>query len=79
MRGVDIPIEERHEDEVTGAWGVDPRGRRLRVRVANATSHARNPGFDVTPPDLITGLITPVGTFKPRDLWKNRRALVGEP
>ena len=36
---------------------------------------ALNPGFDVTPADLITGIITPVGIFKPRDLWKNRNRL----
>jgi methylthioribose-1-phosphate isomerase len=42
------------------------------IRVANPTSGARNPGFDVTPPDLITGIITPTGIFKPQDLWKHR-------
>jgi methylthioribose-1-phosphate isomerase len=45
------------------------------VRVANPTSGARNPGFDVTPPDLITGIITPIGIFKPADLWANRNRL----
>jgi S-methyl-5-thioribose-1-phosphate isomerase len=77
-RGFDIPIEERHESEVLGAWGVAGRqkgGKRIYVRVANPTSGARNPGFDVTPPELITGIITPVGIFKPRELWKRRRAL----
>jgi methylthioribose-1-phosphate isomerase len=44
-------------------------------RVANPTSSARNPGFDVTPPDLITGIITPVGIFKPAELWENRSRL----
>jgi methylthioribose-1-phosphate isomerase len=42
------------------------------VRVANPTSGARNPGFDVTPAELITGIITPAGIFKPKELWKNR-------
>lgn len=82
--GFDIPIEERHESEVLGAWGVpqsrpstlDPRPLRSRyVRVANPTSGARNPGFDVTPAELITGIITPAGIFKPRDLWKRRGEL----
>jgi methylthioribose-1-phosphate isomerase len=72
--GFDIPIEERHEHEVLGAWGQNGK-RREYIRVANPTSGARNPGFDVTPPDLITGIITPLGVFKPRDLWKNRKKL----
>ena len=84
-RGCDIPIEERCESEVLGAWGVEERlkaegqrlkgGKRIYVRVANPTSGARNPGFDVTPPDLITGIITPVGIFKPKELWTQRRKL----
>lgn len=90
--GRDIPIEERHQSEVLGAWGVleNPDRRRSRrkdtsgasganrrayVRVANPTSGAFNPGFDVTPAELITGIITPAGIFKPKDLWKNRRNL----
>ena len=87
--GFDIPIEERHESEVLGAWGVlkspgptlRDRSRitrhasRAYVRVANPTSAALNPGFDVTPADLITGIITPVGILKPRDLWARRREL----
>ncbi|MFO1488406.1 MAG: S-methyl-5-thioribose-1-phosphate isomerase [Verrucomicrobiota bacterium] len=74
-RGFDIPIEDRHESEVLGAWGTTRSGKREYVRVANPSSGARNPGFDVTPPDLITGIITPAGIFKPKDLWKQRRQL----
>jgi S-methyl-5-thioribose-1-phosphate isomerase len=74
-RGFDIPIEERHEHEVLGAWGINKRSQREYIRVANPTSGARNPGFDVTPPDLITGIITPVGIFKPKELWTQRRKL----
>ena len=83
--GFDIPIEERHESEVLGAWGIpespkskvqSPKlGRSAYVRVGNRTSGARNPGFDVTPAELITGIITPVGIFKPRELWARRREL----
>jgi methylthioribose-1-phosphate isomerase len=83
--GFDIPIEERHESEVLGAWGTvqNPRsnvqgprsGKSIYVRVANPTSGARNPGFDVTPAELITGIITPVGIFKPRELWARRKRL----
>lgn len=75
--GRDIPIEERSESEVLGAWGVTKVGRREYVTVANPTSGAFNPGFDVTPAELITGIITPVGIFKARELWKNRGKLGG--
>ncbi len=86
--GADIPIEERASAEVLGVWGVPAtpkpdgrrphrarRGRPVYVRVANPTSDARNPAFDVTPPELITGIITPAGIFRPRELWRRRRAL----
>jgi len=74
-RGLDIPIEERAESEVLGAWGVTSAKKREYIRVANPTSGARNPGFDVTPPDLITGIITPAGIIKPKDIWKRRKDL----
>jgi methylthioribose-1-phosphate isomerase len=73
--GMEIPIEDRHESEVLGAWGVTAKGKREYVRIANPGSGAVNPGFDVTPAELITGIITPLGIFKPRDLWKERRRL----
>lgn len=86
--GRNIPIEERDESEVLGAWGVvaGPKSRsskvqsptpdrRAYVRVANPTSRAFNPGFDVTPPELIKGIITPAGIFKPTELWENRHSL----
>src|SRR5262245_35106994 len=76
-RGSDIPIEERDGSEVLGAWGVSqiPKSKiqasdaRTYVRVANPTSSALNYGFDVTPAELITGIITPAGVFRPRELW----------
>jgi methylthioribose-1-phosphate isomerase len=74
-RGMEIPIEERDGEEVLTAWGTDNRGHFRQVRTANPTSQARNPAFDVTPPELITGIITPKGIYKPRDLWRNRKRL----
>jgi len=77
-RGFDIPIEERHASEVLGAWGIVGNSKfnqRAYVRVANPTSGARNPGFDVTPAELITGIITPAGIFKPAELWRQRNQL----
>ena len=74
--GFDIPIEERHENEVLGAWGSH-HASRTYVRVANPGSRACNPGFDVTPAELITGIITPNGVYKPRQLWAQRSRLDG--
>lgn len=80
-----IPIEERDENEVLCAEGAPMDLKtaicnlpsRARIRVANPGSGALNPGFDVTPAELITGIITPVGILKPRDLWKKRKKLGG--
>jgi methylthioribose-1-phosphate isomerase len=73
--GREIPIEQRSEAEVLGSWGVLENGRREYVRIANPTSGAFNPGFDVTPPELITGIITPKGIFAPQELWQKRAVL----
>jgi len=54
--GKDIVIEERGEDEVThcGSHRVAPEGVMVR-----------NPAFDVTPNELITGMITERGIIRP--------------
>lgn len=73
--GFNIPIEERDSGEVLGAWGITRRGQREYVRVASPGSDAFNPGFDVTPAELITGIITPAGIFKPRELLRQSKQL----
>ena len=50
--GKDIPIEERPEDEVTGYRDCQWAAKGVKVR---------NPAFDVTPAELVTGLITEKG------------------
>jgi methylthioribose-1-phosphate isomerase len=60
LSGADIPIEQRNPLEVTsihGSHAVAPEG----VPVYN-------PAFDVTPAELITGIITERGVFKPSEL-----------
>jgi methylthioribose-1-phosphate isomerase len=80
--GRGIPIEERAESEILGAWGKSPgangKSASHYIRIANLGSGARNPGFDVTPAELITGIITPAGIFKPEELWKYRQQLKPE-
>ncbi len=59
--GADIPIEERGEEEVARAYGWSERGVFEPVRVANPGSPCRNPAFDVTPAELVAGIITEEG------------------
>jgi S-methyl-5-thioribose-1-phosphate isomerase len=61
--GADIPIEERHQDEVrfVGKERVCPEG-----------AAARNPAFDMTPARYLTGIITERGVFKPGELKRDK-------
>jgi len=56
----EIPIEERGGEEVSHADGFHG-GERVEVRVTPENSPAANFGFDVTPRQLVTGLITERG------------------
>ncbi|TLN15028.1 S-methyl-5-thioribose-1-phosphate isomerase, partial [bacterium] len=60
-----IPIEERSQDEVLYAYGLQDDGKLGRVRVAPAGASARNPAFDVTPARYIKNIITEKGIFAP--------------
>ena len=62
-RGADIPIEERDGDEVRWTWGDDDDGVFRRVRTTPDGAPTRNPAFDVTPAELVSGLITEHGVF----------------
>jgi methylthioribose-1-phosphate isomerase len=74
--GKDITIEERDEEEVLYQSGLDDRGKISRIRVSAPGSHALNPGFDITPSNYITGIITEKGIITPsvntiKNLLKN--------
>jgi methylthioribose-1-phosphate isomerase len=56
----EIPIEERGSEEVSHADGWHG-GEQIEVRVTPQSSAAANFGFDVTPRQLVTGLITERG------------------
>jgi methylthioribose-1-phosphate isomerase len=57
----DIPIEERHADEVSRITGRTALGEIVTVDVLPEGSPAANPAFDVTPARLVTALITERG------------------
>ncbi|NOY24493.1 MAG: S-methyl-5-thioribose-1-phosphate isomerase [Oligoflexia bacterium] len=59
--GDDIPIEERSPDEIRYTWGWSDDGQFTRVRTTPVDGPARNPAFDVTPAELIAGIITEKG------------------
>jgi methylthioribose-1-phosphate isomerase len=54
--GADIPIEERSPAEVTSVFGTD---------IAPAGTQALNLAFDVTPAELVAGIVTEVGVLEP--------------
>lgn len=54
--GADIPIEERPGDEVLQVRGV---------RLAPPDTDVRNPAFDITPAELISGIVTEEGLLRP--------------
>lgn len=62
--GEEIPIEERNEDEVKSMWGRKEKGDIGKLLVANESSNARNPAFDVTPAKYVSGIITEKGIIK---------------
>jgi len=59
--GHDIPIEERDIDEVKGFRDFHWAAEGIKIR---------NPAFDVTPAELVTGLITERGVVRQPDLHK---------
>jgi methylthioribose-1-phosphate isomerase len=58
--GADIPIEQRQANEVTTVHGGDP--------IAPSGVHVYNPAFDVTPAELVSGIITERGVFEPQEV-----------
>jgi methylthioribose-1-phosphate isomerase len=57
--GAEIPIEQRHGDEVRMVGSQ---------RIAAAAIEVENPAFDVTPARYIRGIITEAGVASPPDV-----------
>ena len=71
----EIPIEQRGAEEVKNADGWCD-GQQIAVRIAPDESPAANYGFDVTPRELVTGLITERGVCEANE--KSIRSLFPE-
>jgi methylthioribose-1-phosphate isomerase len=67
VTGADIPIEERNVDEVKGFRDTHWAAEGVKIR---------NPSFDVTPAELVTGLITERGVVLQPNEEKLRRLFV---
>jgi methylthioribose-1-phosphate isomerase len=65
--GKEIPIEQRNSEEVTLLAGVATAPKGVKVY---------NPAFDVTPANLITGLVTEYGIIRPLNV-KNIKGTMG--
>ena len=59
----EIPIEERSADEIRFVHGRNESGDAARVAVGIADMPVANPGFDVTPAELVSGIITEAGVL----------------
>ena len=58
-----IPIEERPGDEISLVHGISAAGP-TSVRICEDGTSTRNFAFDVTPAELVTGIITERGVFE---------------
>jgi S-methyl-5-thioribose-1-phosphate isomerase len=76
-RGNEILIEERGKDEIYKAWGYSNElDRNISVNLYLSDDKFFNPAFDITPNELITGYITPLGILSADELetrLKNNR------
>jgi len=63
--GKEMEIEYRDGSEVTHMDGWDPNSKSvINVRILTESTAVSNPGFDITPGRLVTGLITEKGVCK---------------
>jgi len=66
--GADIPIEQRASEEITDGFGH---------RTAPVGTKTYSPAFDVTPHNLVSGLVTEKGLIRPVNEQGIRRVLKG--
>ena len=60
----DVTIEERNKEELNEITGIDSLGNMSKIKIFSEDSKVYNPAFDLTPNNLISGLITDKGIIK---------------
>ena len=65
---VNFDIEERSEHEILEIYGMNQQKEMSSVRFPKTNVY--NPAFDVTPAELVTGIITEQGLVEPKNLEK---------
>lgn len=70
LEGPSIPIEERDPDEVRTVLG--------KLTITIPTVKVYNPAFDITPPDLVTAIITEKGIITPPYARNIEKVLKGQ-
>ena len=68
----EIPIEERAGAEIYQITGMKASGKTDQLRLLSDRHPVVNPGFDVTPARLMTGLITEKGICSPTELMMQK-------
>ena len=63
MSGKEIKIENRSDKEIKYVYGKTAKGNFEKVLICPEDSPGYNPGFDITPSDLVSGLITENGIY----------------
>ena len=63
---VNFAIEDRDPKEITRIYGLSDEGSLVHVNYPQVK--VVNPAFDITPKELISGIITEKGVFKPDEL-----------
>ncbi|MDX1919021.1 MAG: S-methyl-5-thioribose-1-phosphate isomerase [Candidatus Caenarcaniphilales bacterium] len=64
----DTPIEERSDDEIRKVRGLDSELQIGELSIYTSDTPVKNFAFDITPPELVTALITERGICKPNEI-----------
>jgi len=67
--GSRVTIENRGEDELLCATGINDTGKEQQITMMTTGVNVANPAFDITPFELITGIVTEHGIYTGEQSW----------